>query len=133
MAGSVAVARSGIYLGVPVGPDSIGREFDVAVMKDQARCTHIRCVPGFVAESFRACQMFAISVLLFIAQLAELPPRAKVVEASAMAGMLAAPMYAITATALSAVAHDVRSFAFQPITLQCRAVLLRFVFKHRRA
>lgn len=70
--------------------------------------------------------MFAVSVLLFLAQVADVPPRASVIEASVLAALLAAPMHAITASALSACNRHSRTATFIPLALQCRAALLRF-------
>lgn len=61
-----------------------------------------------------------MSVLSFLAQLVGLPRRASVVEASVVAGLLAAPMHAIAASALSACTSYSRSTAFVPVSLQPR-------------
>lgn len=80
MAESFTVARRGVYLGILVGRGCVGREFDAALMKYEARCEHVRSVPGFVVERLRAHQVFVVSVLLFLAQIAQMPSRASVIE-----------------------------------------------------
>lgn len=116
--GAFMVARSGVYLRVPVGPDSVGHEFDQALIKYQAHCAYVRCVPGFVAERLCAHQAFGVSVLLFLAQFADLLARANTIEGAVLAGQQAAPMYAIIASTLAALASDSAAVSFQPVALQ---------------
>lgn len=73
MACAFTVAKSGTYLGVPVGPCTICAELEAAILKYQTRCAYIRSVPGFLQERLRAHQMYAVGVLLFLAQMFELP------------------------------------------------------------
>lgn len=85
-----------------MGAESVGHECDAAVMKHHSRCSHIRSVPGFVADRLHAHEMFVVSVLLFLAQLVEVPTRASVIKASVIASLLVTSMNAISATALFA-------------------------------
>lgn len=52
--------------------------------------------------------------------------RANTIEGAVFAGLLAAPMHAITASALAALACVLGAVSFQPVALQCRAAVLRF-------
>lgn len=63
MASSFEVSRRGAYLGVPMGTDTVGHEFDAAIVKYRSRCLHIRSVPGFVVERLRAHQVFVVLVI----------------------------------------------------------------------
>lgn len=115
MASSFIIAGHGVYLGVPLGPESIGEEFDAAILKYQGRCLHIRAVAGHTCERLRAHQVFAASVLLFLAHLVELPRRAGAIEAATVASLLASPMHAITAHSLSACLAHSRRNKFVPV------------------
>lgn len=126
MAGSFIVSRSGVYLGVPIRVDAVGKEFDAATLKYLARCLHIRAIAGHTSERMRAHQVFAVSVLLFLAQLLDLPRRAGVIEAATLASILAAPMHAIVASAFSACLAASRRLHCTPVDIECRAALLRF-------
>lgn len=100
----------------------VGKEFDSAILKYQACCLHMRSIPGFTGERVRAHQMFVSGVLFFLAQLVELPRRVSVVEAAAIAGILAAPMNAIAATGVASSSSCARGMRFVHLELQCRAV-----------
>lgn len=67
-----------------------------------------------------------MSVLLFSAQVVAVPARANVIEGAVLAELLAAPMYAIIAAALAALADDLPALSFQSVALHCRAILLHF-------
>lgn len=126
MVGSFVISRSGVYLGLPLVVDAIGKEFDVAMLKYHARCLHICTIAGHTSERMRAHQIFAVSVLMFLAQLIDLPRRAGTVEAATLASILVAPMHAVTASSLSACVAGSRWVRYTPIDIQCRAALLRF-------
>lgn len=126
MAEAFVVSRSGVYLSVPVGVDAIGHEDDPATLKHQARCLHIRAIAGHIAERVRAHQVFGVGVLLFLAQLLDLPRRAGVVEAATLASILASPMHSVTAPAFSACFAESRRLRLVPVDIQCRAALMRF-------
>lgn len=62
---------------------------------------------------------------MFLVQLIDLPRRASIVEAPAIAGVLAAPMHAIMAKAESSCTFCAHSSTIVPVSLQCRAASLR--------
>lgn len=80
LARSFTVARQGVCLGVLVGLGTVGNEFDTAIRRYRARCAYIRSVPGFLQERMRAHHMYTVGVLLFLAQLADLPRHSRLIS-----------------------------------------------------
>lgn len=126
MALSFRVVRHGVYLGVSMGPDAVGAEFDEAESKYQARCVYIRSIPGLLAELFRAHQVDIVSVLMFIVQVADLPKCARQVEVAFLARALSAPMHSMTVDALIGCTFPPKQNKFVPVDLQAQAAMLRF-------
>lgn len=89
-------------------------------------CVYIRSVSSWLLAGAAARTSDAVGVLLFLAQMFELPSRARVVEASLLASLLSAPMDSIMATAIMACTTVARRCRYVPIAVQAQACLWRF-------
>lgn len=99
-AAQISVARVGIYLGVLIGPEAAGRFWDTAVSKFTHRCALLCSSPAPSRQRLMAHRTHAASVLQYLAQFAELPKVADVVEAATLAPIASSPRHALSAAAL---------------------------------
>lgn len=102
-AAQISVARVGIYLGVLIGPEAAGRFWDAAVSKFTHGCALCRSSRAPFRQRLTAYRTHTASVLQYLAQFAELPKVADVVEAATLASSAPSPMHAVSAAALAGI------------------------------